>query len=67
MIKYNFKGVATKYLNNYLVYHNFVNFAKDSIEDKKTILLNFIQKTECISKYSDIPKKEMWINGRFVA
>lgn len=65
MIKYNFKGVATKYLNNYLVCHNFVNFA--SIEDKKTILLNFIQKTECISKYSDIPKKEMWINGRFVA
>ena len=67
MIKYNFKGVATKYLNNYLVYHNFVNFAKDSIEDKKIILLNFIQKTKCISKYSDIPKKEMWIDGRFVA
>lgn len=27
---YNFKGVLTKYLNNYLVYHNFVNFSKES-------------------------------------
>lgn len=29
MIIYNFKGVSTKHLNNYLVYHNFVNFAKE--------------------------------------
>lgn len=50
MITYNFKGVATKYLNNYLVYHNFVNFAKDSDDSKKQILLNHIIKTNCISK-----------------
>lgn len=38
---YNFKGVLTKYLNNYLVYDNFVNFAKkDSRDDKNAILLN---------------------------
>ena len=28
ILVYNFKGISTKYLNNYLVYHNFVNFAK---------------------------------------
>jgi transposase-like protein len=35
MLVYNFKGVSTKYLNNYLVYHNFVNFAKESRKDKE--------------------------------
>ena len=33
-----FKGVATKYLNNYVVYHNFVNFAKGSFAEKLNIL-----------------------------
>ena len=47
MIIHHFKGVATKYLNNYLVYHNFVNFAKDSLENKKTILPNFIRNMLC--------------------
>lgn len=45
-----FKGVATKYLNNYLVYHNFVNFAKDSKANKDVILFDFIRKTLCQSK-----------------
>ena len=56
MIIHRFKGVATKYLNNYLVYHNFVNFAKDSFENKKTILLNFIRNTLCYIKSADISK-----------
>ncbi|EKO4732241.1 IS1595-like element ISCaje5 family transposase [Campylobacter coli] len=50
MLVYNFKGVATKYLNNYLVYHNFVNFAKESRKDKEQILLNHILNTNCISQ-----------------
>lgn len=50
MLIYNFKGVSTKYLNNYLVYHNFVNFAKESINDKEVILFDFINETECNSK-----------------
>lgn len=50
MLVYNFKGVSTKYLNNYLVYHNFVNFAKESRKDKEQILLNHILNTDCISK-----------------
>lgn len=45
MIVHRFRGVATKYLNNYLVYHNFVNFAKDSLANKQTVLLNFIRHT----------------------
>ena len=38
LIQQNFKGVATKYLNNYVVYHNFVNFAKGSFSEKLNIL-----------------------------
>ena len=61
MIIHTFKGVSTKHLNNYLVYHNFVNFAKDSVESKKTILLDFIQKTECVSKVSGISSREVMV------
>jgi transposase-like protein len=50
MLVYNFKGVSTKYLNNYLVYHNFVNFAKESRKDKEQILFNHILNTDCISQ-----------------
>lgn len=54
MIVYNFKGVSTKYLNNYLVYHNFVNYAKDTLGNKIGILFGFIQKTECFTKSFNI-------------
>lgn len=37
----NFNGVATKYLNNYLVWNNFVNYAKNTIQEKKAVLLSF--------------------------
>ncbi len=53
MIKHKFiKGVATEYLDNYLVYHNFVNFAKESY--KETILLEYIQNSEYVSKSLEI-------------
>lgn len=57
MIIYNFKGVSTKYLNNYLVYHNFVNFAKETRQDKERILLNHIINTNCISKSIEISNR----------
>ncbi|MPB26169.1 IS1595 family transposase, partial [Campylobacter coli] len=57
MITYNFKGVSTKYLNNYLVYHNFVNFAKDNKNDKEIILFDFIQENDCISKSINIANR----------
>lgn len=52
-----FKGVATKYLNNYLVYHNFVNIAKDTLENKEVILFDFIRSTLCVSRTLDISKR----------
>ena len=52
-----FKGVATKYLNNYLVYHNFVNFAKDTKANKEVILFDFIRNTFCQSKTAEIAKR----------
>lgn len=36
-----FNGVSTKYLNNYLTWHNFVNYAKETITEKQRILLNY--------------------------
>ena len=57
MLIYDFKGVSTKYLNNYLVYHNFVNFAKDSNDSKEQILLNHIINTNCISESIQISNR----------
>lgn len=42
---YSFKGVSTKYLNNYLIWHNFVNYAKETDEEKKIILLTYVMTT----------------------
>lgn len=52
-----FKGVATKYLNNYLVYHNFVNFAKDTKANKEVVLFDFIRNTVCQSRTVEIAKR----------
>ena len=52
-----FKGVATKYLNNYIVYHNFVNFAKDTKANKEVVLFDFIRNTFCQSKSAEIAKR----------
>ena len=57
MVKYAFKGVSTKYLNNYLVYHNFVNFAKESKQEKEQILFSHIISTNCISQSINIANR----------
>ena len=57
LVLYRFRGVATKYLNNYLVYHNFVNFDKESNADKHAILLNFIRNNPYLAQSRDIPKR----------
>lgn len=36
-----FKGVSTKHLNEYLIWHNFVNYAQESSVEKRSILLKF--------------------------
>ena len=40
------RGVATKYLNNYLVWNNFVNYARESYKEKEQILTDFVFSTE---------------------
>lgn len=57
MVIHCFKGVATKYLNNYLVYHNFVNFAKDTLANKEVVLFDFIRSTMCVSKTTNLAKR----------
>lgn len=37
----NFNGVSTKYLNNYLIWNNFVNYARETDQEKRNILLRF--------------------------
>ena len=52
-----FKGVVAKYLNNYLVYHNFINFSKSSKDNKELILLELIHKTICYRWLADVAKR----------
>ena len=49
MVNFHFKGVATKYLNNYVVWHNLVNFAKGSEDEKETAMRDFVFTTKCVS------------------
>ena len=49
-----FNGVATKYLNNYLVWHNFVNYAKETFAEKRNILLSFALTTPQKETYKDL-------------
>lgn len=38
---YKFRGVSTKYLNNYLVWNNLVNYSKDTYTQKKALMLRY--------------------------
>ena len=50
-----FHGVSTKYLNNYLVWHNFLNYAKESYTEKTTIFADFVFTTEKVDLSKSIP------------
>ena len=52
MVNIHFKGVATKYLNNYVVWHNLVNFASGSEEEKEGVMRDFVFTTRCLSFWS---------------
>ena len=54
MLSYNFKSVSTRYLNNYLVYHNFVSFAKETRFGKKQILFKYILETNYLIKSASV-------------
>lgn len=52
-----FKGVATKYLNNYLVWYNLVEYAKETTTEKEQIFLSFVLTTQIDEKCRDISKR----------
>lgn len=52
-----FNGVSTKYLNNYLVWNNLVNYAKETIEEEANIFLSFVLTTLITVRYRDISKR----------
>lgn len=52
--KEKLKALSTKYLNNYLVYHNFVNFTKETNLEKEQILFKHILETNCLVKSANI-------------
>ncbi len=58
LIQRNFKGVSTKYLNNYVVYHNFVNFAKGDFSTKLNILEEHTFTTQIQEKSKEIQIRE---------
>ena len=49
-----FNGVATKYLNGYLAWHNFLDYAKESIAEKSNILKEWLVKSSSHSTWTDI-------------
>lgn len=53
----NFCGVSTKYLNNYLVWHNFVNYARETEVEKKSILLRFVLTEQKMVTCREISKR----------
>ena len=48
-------GVANKYLNNYLVWNNFVNYARESYKEKEQILTDFVFTTETKVLCKNVP------------
>ena len=41
-----FNGVSTKYLNNYLIWNNILNYSKETWAEKKNIFEDFVFTTE---------------------
>lgn len=53
---HQFKGVSTKYLNNYLVWNNFVNYAKETDAEKKNSFIAFVLTIGKTIRNKDIPR-----------
>lgn len=52
-----FKGVSTKYLNNYIVWNNLVNFAKETYQEKAALFLNYVLTTTFSEGSRDVPNR----------
>lgn len=53
----SFNGVSTKYLNNYLAWNNFVNYAKETDTEKRNIFLSFVLATLKTDKCRDLSNR----------
>lgn len=56
-IIYIFRGVATKYLNNYLIWNNVKNYSLGSVEDKGQIFAGFVFTNRFYEKSHDVSKR----------
>lgn len=52
-----FKGVSTKYLNNYIIWHNLVNFAKETYQEKAALFLNYVLTATLSERGRDVGKR----------
>lgn len=52
-----FKGVSTKYLDNYIVWNNLVNFAKETYQEKAALFLNYVLTTTFYERFEDVDKR----------
>lgn len=59
-----FKGVSTKYLNNYLVWYNLVEYAKETVTEKEQIFLSIVLTTQINEKCRDRSKQTSNSVGR---
>ena len=53
-----FKGVSSKYLNNYLVWNNMLNYSKETWEEKERVFKEFVLTTNkivLVRNFSDRP------------
>lgn len=52
-----FNGVSTKYLNNYLAWHNLVNYAKKNDAEKRDIFVRFVLNTVSTNTCRQLPAR----------
>lgn len=57
-IIYNFKGVSTKYLNNYLIWNSIKNYALGSEEEKEQIFADFVFTNKFCENSHDVSKRK---------
>ena len=53
-----FNGISTKYLNNYLIWNNILNYSKETWTEKKNIFTDFVFTTN-----KTILCKDIWKTG----
>ena len=50
-------GVSTKHLNNYHLWNNFLNYAKETTSQKMSILINHVLTTNCYTRVEEISQR----------